>query len=846
MANSLTHNPWLACYQSNPQALIRLFCFPHAGAGPQFFKDWHKGLPETVEVCVVQPPGRGSRLKELPYTQMKPLVDAIVKELLPYTDKPFAFFGHSLGGWVSFEVTRQLHRQSSPSPVHLFIASCRAPQLPASGTPSYQLPDNEFIEKMRRGNGVPKEIFANPKLVNLFLPLLRADAELGDTYHYCPGEPINCPISVFGGTEDNVVSQNELKDWCHQTHSSFGLQMFPGDHFFLNNDSTCFLTVLTEQLERHLNINNNGQIARQHSFESISPTPRTDSKKHKMSMDSSNQNREVPTAEEISKHKADDAIDWLRDYASNRINSRLMDERRSISPHIVLDFGNHGIMGMQVSKEYGGLALSNYDGMRVIEQIAAIDLTLATFVGSNNALGIRPIEHYAKPELKEELLPLLSSGRQIAALALTEPNAGSNPRAISSQALPDGAENWHLHGTKIWSGSAAWASVINIFAQLVDINGKPQGITGFTVRQGTPGLRLGSEALTMGMRGMVQNSIYLEGVPVGLTNVLGELGDGMVIAQDTFNFGRLGLGAISLGGMRRIAQLMHRYATRRTIATGRLLDNPITLNRFNNLAAAITATETLVALIAEFLDKNISIPEEFFIACKIAGSEFLWQAADTLVQSLGGRGYLENNIAPQILRDARLLRIFEGPTETLNMYLGSDIIHKPEKLTHFITNTLQASDVSIQLTNAVNEINDHFLATNLPFQERSEAKRLAYSLIGEVSTQAILLAAIQAALKCNSNQDSLHHAALWTQKQFKRNVYKALNNTPAKSEAFNTNKIDDLVSSYTDVIGNLEQNLPGEDNNLDSLLRQKLFLDSSHSTTTNTPNIFRVSSSYLV
>ncbi|MGD1875279.1 MAG: aminotransferase class I/II-fold pyridoxal phosphate-dependent enzyme [Mastigocoleus sp.] len=250
MLNYLADNPWLVSYKANPKARIRLFCFPHGGSGPQLFRDWHKELSETIDLYVIQPPGRGNRLKEFPYTQMKPLVNAIVKEILPYMDKPFAFLGHSLGGLICFEVTRELRRQCRHSPIHLFIVSCRAPQLPASGTPSYNLPDKEFIEKMRRGNSTPVKILTNPKLMNLFLPSIRADAVLGDTYQYCIEEPLDCPISAFGGTEDTVVSQNELNDWRYQTHNSFKLQMFEGDHFFLKNDSASFLRVLREQLDQ--------------------------------------------------------------------------------------------------------------------------------------------------------------------------------------------------------------------------------------------------------------------------------------------------------------------------------------------------------------------------------------------------------------------------------------------------------------------------------------------------------------------------------------------------------------------------------------------------------------------
>jgi 8-amino-7-oxononanoate synthase len=246
------NTPWLICHKSNPQSLIRLFCFPHAGNGATSFVSWHKELPDMVEVITIMPPGRGSRLKETPLTRMKPLVKAITEELFPYLDKPFAFFGYSLGGWIGFEVIRELRRrQDCPIPVHLFIASYPAPQLPQSGTKLYQLPDTEFVERMRRNDGTPKEILSSPKLINLFLPLLRADAELSDTYNYDAEEPLDCPISVFGGTEDREVSQDELKAWCHQTRSYFNLQVFPGNHFFVKENQTDLLIVIARQLEKY-------------------------------------------------------------------------------------------------------------------------------------------------------------------------------------------------------------------------------------------------------------------------------------------------------------------------------------------------------------------------------------------------------------------------------------------------------------------------------------------------------------------------------------------------------------------------------------------------------------------
>lgn len=373
------------------------------------------------------------------------------------------------------------------------------------------------------------------------------------------------------------------------------------------------------------------------------------------------------TQNQQSKTRTDDLLEWLRSYAKKRINSRLIDERRCIPPYIVLDFGNRGLLGMQVPPKYGGMGLSNQDTLLVLQQLGAIDPTLASFVGVHNVLGIRPLMNYASDQLRDELLPLIATGRELAAFALTEPGAGSNPQAISAKAIPDSNSQggWRLQGNKIWIGSAAWASAINIFVQTFDAEGQYLGVSGFVIRQESKGLRQGPEALTMGLRGMVQNAVYLDDVSVNSDHLLGELGSGMKVAQDAMMHGRLCITAASLGGMKRCAQLMLRYAKCRTISTGRLLKNPVTLAKLTDLTESIVAVESLVTRIAKLLDEECYIPVEAYAACKIVGPEFFWQAADSLIQMLGGRGYIETNIAPQLLRDSRILRIYEGPTETL-------------------------------------------------------------------------------------------------------------------------------------------------------------------------------------
>lgn len=530
---------------------------------------------------------------------------------------------------------------------------------------------------------------------------------------------------------------------------------------------------------------------------------------------------------EASQRQADELIQWLRDYGKERVNSRLIDERRCLPPYIVLDLGNRGLLGLQVPPDWGGLGLNNASTMRIMEQLGAIDQAMALVVFNHNILGIRPILRYGGSSLRDELLPLLASGRELAAFALSEPGAGSNPRGIATQAIAQGDGTWELRGTKSWSGLAAWAGAINVFAQTVDSQGKPQGISGFTLRQGTLGMRQGPEAMTMGMRGMVQNTIYLEGVRAGRQNLLGEPSSGMAAAQDAMMYGRLGIGAFALGGMKRCAQLMLRYASRRSISTGRLLDNPVTLARMSQTQAAIASVEALIGKLSQLLDRGQAVPVEPYIVCKIAGAEFFWQAADSLIQLLGGRGYVEPNLAPQLLRDARVCRIFEGPTETLNTFMGSRVINQPQELVQFISEVLECPGIAQNLAETAGQIQDRCLSRQFSFGDRTAAIRWAAALAGEVATYAILLACVQQAAAA-SGSPHYQLAGEWLRLKLAEKRDLALSQNAGESYISSAESLTRLFSDYSQAIGDVEQTLAGEDLGLDELLQpQPLSWESS-------------------
>jgi medium-chain acyl-[acyl-carrier-protein] hydrolase len=242
--------PWLDGSRPNPAAELRLFCFPYAGGGAATYRHWSKNLPAQVEVCAVQLPGRGSRLRETPFTRMEPLVRAVLHELRSYLDKPFAFFGHSMGAVISFELARLLRLEHATLPFHLFVSGRSAPQLSRPKSPTYGLGHAEFIEELLRLKGTPPEVLSHPGLMQFVLPLLRADFELIETYSYRHEPPLNVPVTAFGGLADPDVSRESLGGWRAQTTAAFSLRMLSGDHFYLTANEELLLSVLARELYR--------------------------------------------------------------------------------------------------------------------------------------------------------------------------------------------------------------------------------------------------------------------------------------------------------------------------------------------------------------------------------------------------------------------------------------------------------------------------------------------------------------------------------------------------------------------------------------------------------------------
>jgi medium-chain acyl-[acyl-carrier-protein] hydrolase len=244
---------WVRCPRPSDQAVARLFCLPYGGGGAAIFREWPRDLWPEIEVWHVQLPGREARHRELPLTRLDALVEPLAEALVPHLDRPYSIFGHSMGALIGFELARLLRRQGAPGLSHLFVSARWAPHLPDQRPPLHGLPDPDLVEQLcRRYNGMPRAVLESADLMRLFVPIIRADLTLTETYVYAPEEPLDCSISAFGGLEDGAVTRNDLAAWGDQTRGSFTLRMLSGGHFFLQPLRPRLLSAIAADLRQTL------------------------------------------------------------------------------------------------------------------------------------------------------------------------------------------------------------------------------------------------------------------------------------------------------------------------------------------------------------------------------------------------------------------------------------------------------------------------------------------------------------------------------------------------------------------------------------------------------------------
>lgn len=246
----MPRNPWLMPSRSGDSTALRLYCFPYAGGSASVFHAWRAALAPDIEVVAVQMPGRAERLFDPMPRRIEPLVAALAEAIAPPRGRPFAFFGHSLGGLVAFELARLLQRRGAALPERVIVSGCDAPGHRKPDRAMHRLEDEAFVNVLRDYNGTPPEILANRELLRLLLPAVRADFEISETYVPLSDLPLDRPLTVLVGTHDERHSDDAVDGWARETHHACDVHWFDGDHFFINPRRDAVLACVRRALLR--------------------------------------------------------------------------------------------------------------------------------------------------------------------------------------------------------------------------------------------------------------------------------------------------------------------------------------------------------------------------------------------------------------------------------------------------------------------------------------------------------------------------------------------------------------------------------------------------------------------
>ena len=379
-----------------------------------------------------------------------------------------------------------------------------------------------------------------------------------------------------------------------------------------------------------------------------------------------------PTPEE--KDQADKFLTELKDFADKNIDGAWIDRHAEIPQSVISGLGKLGLLGMTIPKEYNGLGMSQYSYCRAMECVARYCSATALFGNAHQSIGLKALLLFGTDKQKEHWLPILARGENLAAFALTEPNAGSDASAIETRAVYDPSKNvYRINGKKQWITNGGIAKILTVMARTeIDTpNGKQDKITAFLVTPDMPGFKVTAASLEkVGMRGSKTSNLQFENLEVPAENILGPIGGGLRVCLTVLDYGRTTFGATCTGAAKFLKEKAIYHATHRRQFKQPLAAFPRIKKKLATIAALAYAMEASTYLTAGLVDSGAS---DFMLESailKVFTSESLWTIIYETMQIYGGRSFFTDEPLERMMRDGRLNMIGEGANEVLRAFIG--------------------------------------------------------------------------------------------------------------------------------------------------------------------------------
>jgi acyl-CoA dehydrogenase family member 9 len=366
-------------------------------------------------------------------------------------------------------------------------------------------------------------------------------------------------------------------------------------------------------------------------------------------------------------------LDSLERFGKERVRSAEWDEKGEMPREVISYLAELGIMGMGVPEEYGGLGLPQSGYARIMQDVAAMDSSVAVTLGAHQSIGYKALLLFGSEEQKRKYLPGLASGRLVASYCLTEPGSGSDAASIQTRAklAPDG-RHYLITGNKLWITNGGIASFLTVFAKTeVEEGGeRKEKVTCFIVEAPAQGISVGPAEHKLGIRASWTNAIHFDQVKVPIENIVGGIGQGFKVAMGVLNHGRLGLAAGALGNARNCLRASIQHANERVQFKKKIGEYGMIQEKIARMMMNLYVAESIVFMTTALIDrKDVDYSIESAIA-KVFATEMLWEAVDENVQIWAGAGYMKEYPFERWMRDARINRIFEGTNEILRAFIA--------------------------------------------------------------------------------------------------------------------------------------------------------------------------------